>query len=214
MTDNTIYQELFPSSRPRRLRRSRANARDRLSVLSAGYAPFSQARYLPTYATCSLGRGTRLLCKNPLVAPRSDTFPSAMRRSRASARLFSSLFGKFLPRNDCIRTLPDVSSDTYPWKRPLPGRVRDADSSCRVAEPGPSGRIAAVLRFLQTRRRPFLSGGIRQKWRTTSALSPLVLPGMRNAGASRPRRRTPRNDVPSADDFARAPASGSAARRV
>lgn len=99
-------------------------------------------------------------------------------------------------------------------EKPLPGRVRDADSSCRVAEPGPSGRITAVLRFLQTRRRPFLSGEIRQKWRTTSALSPLVLPGMRNAGASRPRRRTPRNDVPSADDFARAPASGSAARRI
>lgn len=35
--------------------------------------------------------------------------------------------------------------------------------------------------------------------------------GMRNSGASTPRRRTPRNDVPSADDFASASASGSAA---
>ena len=35
--------------------------------------------------------------------------------------------------------------------------------------------------------------------------------GMRNSGASTPRWRTPRNDVPSADDFASASASGSAA---
>ena len=202
-----IYREVFPSSRPRRLRRGHSQS-PKSALRPACHAPCLHAHLFPTGAACRSEGKTRQLhprCSqfrrlSLRHAPRSlpePAFRQPFRKIPAPERLHP---------NASRRIIEHITLE-----RPLPGRVRDADSSCRVAEPGPSGRIAAVLRFLQTRRRPFLSGGLRQKWRTTSALSPRILPGMRNAGASTRRRGTPGNDVPSADDFARAPASGIAA---